>query len=380
MLGGYVRGLARLRRTIPHHRVSLGKGQLLALGCVGVALVLRLLLNPVLHNNYLFITFFPAVLVSAVWGGTRAGLAALALSLVVTGFGWIDLRGAMQPRAIQTWGGLAAFMVFGGTLVLVADLLRGALKDLSSSEERARLLAAEMKHRVKNTLAMVTALSRQTARSAASVEAYQALMEGRLGALARAQDLVSENSAEAADLATLLRQVLAPYDLNRFEISGPAVQLPPDTLPMIALLVHELATNATKHGALSVFRGSVKLAWEPEAERLIMNWKERGGPTVRHPESVGFGSRLVASAFPAERGTASIGYEPDGVRCRVRDPNAATLAERRFSPARRYTCTDLLRYRPDLGCRHGGGARRRFNLEPRIEFTAVAPTRGIADV
>ncbi len=136
--------LGRLRQSIPYRRVPFWKGQLIAILCVLGGAIIRWPFDPILIDAVPFSTFFPAVLVSSVWGGTRSGLTALVLTIIIVGVGWIE-PGSGLGLTIMSGASVAAFAVFGGSVVLVAEVMRSALKDLAKSEERASLLAAEMK-------------------------------------------------------------------------------------------------------------------------------------------------------------------------------------------------------------------------------------------
>jgi two-component sensor histidine kinase len=111
--------------------------------------------------------------------------------------------------------------------------------------------------------------------------------------------------------------VVEPFGGDRFLIDGPSISVPPYLGTCCVLLFHELATNATKHGALSVPNGTVHVGWKVQENRVQLNWKERNGPLVAMPERTGFGSRLLKTAFPPEYGEASISFNPDGVDCRI---------------------------------------------------------------
>ena len=306
----------RIRATIPHQGVPFWRGQVIALACVLAAAVLRWPLDPLLAGQLPFVTFFPAVLLASIWGGSWAGVTAVALTLVTAGASWggnqLGLRFEVLPAA-----SLVAFVLFGGVVVLLSDLLRAAFRDLARSEREAQLLASEMRHRVKNALAMAMALSRQTARGATSVPEYQALLEGRLDALAHAPEYAPGINLDPPPLPTLIGQVLEPFDLQRFERSGPPLPLPPHLGGTFALVLHELATNATKHGALSVPMGTVSLTWHQDAGSIILDWIERGGPAVSRPVRLGFGSRLLTSAFAGDQATVALDYHIEGVRCRI---------------------------------------------------------------
>lgn len=196
--------------------------------------------------------------------------------------------------------------------------------DISAKKEAERLqtvLVGELSHRVKNVLATVMAISRQTLGrddvDRASVETFEA----RLASMARAHDLLIHGKWEAAELTDVIAQALSPYPKDRFEISGPTIELAPRAVVSISLALHELATNAAKYGALSVPDGRVAIMWSLEAgetDRLKLRWQESGGPTVSPPTRRGFGSRLIEMLLAAElNGKVHISYEPDGLICEV---------------------------------------------------------------
>ena len=196
--------------------------------------------------------------------------------------------------------------------------------DISAKKEAERLqtvLVGELNHRVKNVLATVMAIARQTLGrddvDKASVETFEA----RLSSMARAHDLLIHGQWEQAELTAVIAQALSPYPKDRFEISGPAIKLAPRAVVSISLALHELATNAAKYGALSVADGRVAITWSLETGRtdhLKLRWRESGGPIVKPPTRKGFGSRLIESLLAAElSGKVQVRYEPSGLICEV---------------------------------------------------------------
>lgn len=179
------------------------------------------------------------------------------------------------------------------------------------------MLAHEIKHRANNLFGVVQAISAQTARNATTVAGHQAVFTERLMALARAQQLVSEHLDQPPDLQGFLLHVLEPFGADRFLIEGPTILVPLYLGTSCALLLHELGTNATKYGSLSVPDGMVEIKWTTEANRVHLEWREFNGPPVTAPVRTGFGSRLLKTAFPAEYGSASVAFMPDGVRCAI---------------------------------------------------------------
>jgi len=218
--------------------------------------------------------------------------------------------------------GVFVGMVGVNTDVTDQRLAQAALED---SEARQRLLLAEMTHRVKNTLATVLSISSQTARASDSVEAFSRAFEARITALARTHDLLTGSAAGQADLRQVLEAELSPYAGSggrRLTMDGEAVRLDAAVAVDLALVFHELATNAAKYGALSASEGRVGVRWDVAAtstgERLTLDWRETGGPPVVVPTRRGFGSRLIERSIREDiHGEASIAYEPDGLRCRI---------------------------------------------------------------
>ena len=182
----------------------------------------------------------------------------------------------------------------------------------AGEEGLRRLLLAELNHRVRNALATVQSVAAGTARNAVDPRSFWESFAGRLRAMARAHDVVAGRGwTEGADLRTLLEAELAPYvagaDGPRAELDGPAVRLGPAAALALALALHELATNAARHGALSVAGGRVRVRWQaldaaPATPRLRLDWVEEGGPQVLPPKRKGFGTRLLASALPVQLG------------------------------------------------------------------------------
>lgn len=192
---------------------------------------------------------------------------------------------------------------------------------LRESEARNRLLAREINHRLKNGIATVQSLVRQTLRSSTSLEYAQAALEGRLSALARAHDLLLEGGPGETTLRPLVENALSPFGQGegRIVLEGDAVELGRDAALMFALVFHELATNAVKHGALRSREGAVQVAWEilrgSDEQRLRLSWIETGDPPATRPQRVGFGSVLIRRAAQSLDGEATIEYTPEGLRC-----------------------------------------------------------------
>lgn len=209
----------------------------------------------------------------------------------------------------------------GGVLVVCRDV---------TAEHRAReelkLINEELKHRVKNTLAVLGAVAAQTFRhdsSKADLEKYQA----RLSAFGRAHDLLTSANWAEAPLQQVIDTALAPYRTGerRFEVSGPELGVKSRQALSLSLAIHELSTNALKYGALSVPGGHVSIAWSCDdsagRSQFVFVWRELGGPPTSPPNTRGFGSTLVTRVLADDfGGTVELSWAPTGLVCRLTAP------------------------------------------------------------
>lgn len=200
------------------------------------------------------------------------------------------------------------------------------------AEERQRLLVNELNHRVKNTLALVQGLALQSFREGRDPGEARAAFQERLTALAAAHDLLTRESWEGATLAQLAEEAIGHHNAQeeRIAFGGPEIVLSPKAAVSLVMALHELGTNAAKYGALSTPQGRVRIGWEvTDGDRLRLEWREQGGPPVRAPDRKGFGFRMIERALAADlAGEAGIGFEPDGLVCRIEAPLAEAAAAR----------------------------------------------------
>ena len=191
-------------------------------------------------------------------------------------------------------------------------------------EERQVLLMAELDHRVKNILATIQALISRTATDKTSVPELAATLKGRVQAMARAHSMLARNRWEGASLRGLLEDELMPYGHDRVALLGPDVQLTPRAALSLSLVLHELATNAAKYGALSSVAGQVAIGWAIEANgpTLVLDWNERGGPPLAgKPTRKGFGTVMTDRVITHEfGGRIETDYAPAGLSFRIQLP------------------------------------------------------------
>jgi two-component sensor histidine kinase len=235
--------------------------------------------------------------------------------------GWTVAAGVSESSLIAPlWRNIAITSLIGGVLLLtgLAFALRMAAT-IARGEMLHDLLIEELNHRVKNTLALMQAIAVQTFRSASRDE--RAKFEGRLGALAEAHNLLSQEKWQGSELKDVVARALQPFLLNspdRIRMNGPTVPLSPRLAVVLSMIVHEIATNAAKYGALSNETGTVTLDWEVTTDmpkpQLRLIWTESGGPPVTAPVQRGFGSRLIErSASDQLGGEATVDFLPRGV-------------------------------------------------------------------
>lgn len=220
---------------------------------------------------------------------------------------WIQSRGHASYRPDGTPEGIAGISL--------------DITDRKRIEDHRDLLAKELAHRVKNTLATVQSIIRHTLRTSASLKEAEATLDARIVALAGAHDVLIRDTWEGATLGEVVAVALRPFgseQAGRFTCDGPTVHLTSRVALAFAMALHELATNAVKYGALSTDSGSVLLRWDildgVGTDRLRFRWQETGGPTVTSPTRTGFGSRMIERALAVETGgTAEIEYDPSGI-------------------------------------------------------------------
>jgi PAS domain S-box-containing protein len=196
-------------------------------------------------------------------------------------------------------------------------------------DERQALLLRELSHRVKNSLAVVLAMARRTGERAADVAGFLEDFEGRLEALAAAHDLLSDNGWLGTPLAALVQAALAPLggaEDGRIRVEVEDLALLPAAAQDLVLVLHELATNALKHGALSGPAGTVSLDIRAEGADLVLAWRETGGPPVVPPAEAGLGLTLLEQVAAHDGGRAELDWQPEGLACTLRLPLAAVVA------------------------------------------------------
>jgi two-component sensor histidine kinase/PAS domain-containing protein len=272
---------------------------------------------------------FPLEAEGAPQAGTLASFSAESLDtmLATKPFHGVEVRLQNEHAAKRT------FLLSAGPLLDDAKAPVGSIVTLTDMTERKRaeeqqtMLVAELNHRVKNILAIVQSVARQTIRSSDSLTDFMDVFSGRLKALAIAHDILTQTRWIGIGLKELLTAVLAPHlsaEEERVTMEGPAILLSAPAVMPLSMALHELTTNAAKYGALSVRGGRIDISWTltgGEDQSVELSWKERGGPKVARGTSTGFGTVLIDRVITYDLdGTTKIDFDPSGVRCTLTFP------------------------------------------------------------
>ena len=282
-----------------------------ALACVLAATLLRLLINIVSPDAVPFATFFPALLIATLAGGPAAGVLATVLGAVVSWWLFIEPRFAWMLASKDQFVSVLLYLFAGGLIVWTANQYRVVIARIDEEEKYRRIVVDELSHRVKNKLATIYAILRHELRDQPDIWDS---VSGRLQALATTDDLLSRGENGGVSLQQILTMEIAPFGDGRVVIDGPDVDLFGKMPTVVALVFHELMTNAVKYGALSD-SGSVEVVWRIDEDgSLLIDWNESGGPAVLPPTRRGFGTVVIEQTIPHDLGgDAQLNYQLGGL-------------------------------------------------------------------
>ncbi len=261
----------------------------------------------------------------------RAGFAARIRGLCVENPSYSTFFRFIRPDGREVWleeTGKAEFDATGGYL-----RLKGLTRDITErkrAEERQRMLICELDHRVKNVLASVATVARRTREDSGSMDEFLQVFDGRIQSMANTHRLLSRSHWQGVSLADLVRKELAPCTgEGSASVEGPEVLLSPEATQSVAIVLHELVTNASKYGALATKYGRISVRWDwlrdsQAARRLLLEWVETGGSPVIPPGHAGYGTDAIRNLIPYELGgVVDLTFDAAGVRCRIELPSSA---------------------------------------------------------
>ena len=296
------------------------KAIIYGLSLVAAPTILRMLIDPVV-SGLAFVTYFPFVLVAALFMNWSQAMAVTLLSAVTANFLFMEPRFtffATQSDSIGT----VFFIIAATMIVAVGQTLRRAVRELEQSRTREAHLNRELQHRVKNTLAVVQGLATQTFRPVPGAGEPLDKLHGRIRALAEANEILRHGQWEEGRLPELAVRALEPFNSKgALDLVGPECSLPEESCVPLVLALHELATNAVKYGALSTESGTVQLSWKTLSAGngetgLQLRWQETGGPSVARPENRGLGAKLLRPQPGLD--DVKVTFESTGVECEIR--------------------------------------------------------------
>jgi two-component sensor histidine kinase len=287
-----------------------------AASCLALATAARWLLS-LIRPDVLFTPYFPAVFLATAFGGPRIGIATALAGGVLgaalnfdAGTGTTDFaRAALMAIYLIACG----FTIWGiEHYRSIASRQREISKRLIQEEEYRKLVVDELQHRLKNKLSSVHAVLHQVLHDQPQIWAS---IDQRLRALSAADDLIARVDGSGCDIRDLLLSELGPYGHVRFTLDGNPLFLPAKLAVSLALIFHELATNAGKYGAFSSARGLLQVSWSVSDDRLNITWDETEGPPIGAIGAAGFGTKLLKSALRPFDGKTEIAFLKTGVHC-----------------------------------------------------------------
>src|SRR3954463_3519790 len=282
--------------------------------CLALATAARWSLS-LIRPELAFSLYFPAVLFATAFGGFRIGVATAIAGGVL---GTVLTFGEPPPDSARMVL-LLIYVVVSGLIIWgtqhyrsIAAHHREISRRLTEEESYRKLVVEELQHRLKNKLSTVHAVLHQVLHNQPQIWAS---IDGRIRALSATDDLIARADGNGCDLRELLLAELGPYGHVRFTLNGEPLFLPPKLAVSLALIFHELATNAGKYGAFSAARGLLAVSWSMSGDRLHITWDESEGPVVENVGKAGFGTKLLKSALRAFDGKTEITYLKTGIHC-----------------------------------------------------------------
>lgn len=291
--------------------------------CVVTAAILRWVFGLFFEGVVPFATFFPAALFAALVGGIGPGTFAAISGCMIGWWAFLDPPMTFFPLTSGQRLSLIAYLFTSLLIVWAADHYRKLTKRLEDEEKFRQLAVQELAHRLKNKVATIQSIVTLRLREHRDVrDEILACFES----LKATDDLIIATQGKGARLGDIVSAELRPYDAMRVSTKGPDILLPPKLALTMALLLHELATNAAKYGALSSSSGKIAVEWFHCDGKLNLKWQEGDGPAVTTPSHRGFGTRLFLQALAQFGGKVDATFARSGLVCTLSVPVSETVA------------------------------------------------------
>jgi two-component sensor histidine kinase len=285
-----------------------------AVACLTLSTAARWFLS-LIRPDVFFTPYFPAVVFATAFGGYRLGI----VTALAGGALGMSVNFSEDTADLARLALLAVFLAACGLTIWgvqhyrsIATREREIARRLIREEDYRKLIVHELQHRLKNKLSTIHAVLHQVLYDQPQVWAS---IDGRIRALAKTDDLISTVDGTGCDIRDLLASELGPYGHVRFNLNGDPLFLPDKLAVSLALVFHELATNAGKYGAFSSPRGMLLVSWSVNDDRLTITWDETEGPVIESVGPAGFGTKLLNSALRAFDGKIDIAFLRTGVHC-----------------------------------------------------------------
>ncbi len=296
--------------------------------CLALATLVRWAIGFITEDGFVFASYYPAVLFATYIGGARVGSLAALLSALIGWWAFIPPHFAYTSFTLGVDSKLLAFLAACALIIWGAERYRKLLQRLEDEEGLRNLAVGELAHRLKNKIATIQSVISLKLRD--DPESRNAILN-LLNSLSATDDLIMATQGKGARFSDILNTECGPYDISRISMQGPNVFLPPKVAMMIALVVHELATNSAKYGALGSEVGKLDICWSLSNGRLTVGWREIDGPAPSPPTHHGFGTKLLSRALNQFGGTIHSQFAPTGLICEMSlalpgDPESAPKA------------------------------------------------------
>ena len=300
-----------------------GLGLAIAGGCLAVVAGMQFIAGTAMA----FMMFYPAIMLVAFFAGRPVGYASVAFSAAFLWLLYVPKAEQFHPTK-ENLTGITAYVILGVLITALTGSMTNALvrlgvmqREAERARDEASALMSEMGHRRRNELMLVDAIARSVTPKTSQGRIALREFSDRIRALVASGDLLTKE-AEGVPIALLIEGQIRPFcQPEQVRRSGPPVTLSAQATRYIGMALHELCTNATKHGALSIDNGYVDLTWSLDESEFNISWKEVGGPPVVETESSGFGRKVLTQLVPtALQGAAQLSFHPDGIEWRLSSP------------------------------------------------------------